>query len=90
MKINEGFTLRDVCGEKVITPQGIGNIDFNALIALNETSAYLFEALQNKDAFTIEDMVELLTAEYDVTAEQAHTDCERLAGQWIEFGLASA
>lgn len=87
MKIKEGFQLRDVCGEKVLTPQGLGNINFNSLIALNSTSAYLYENLCKRETFEVSDMVELLLAEYEVTAEQAQTDCENLAKQWIEIGL---
>lgn len=87
MKIKEGFQLRDVCGEKVLTPQGLSNINFNSLIALNSTSAYLYENLCKREAFEVNDMVELLLAEYDVTTEQAHTDCENLAKQWKEIGL---
>lgn len=88
MKIKSGFELRDVCGEKVLTPQGLGNIDFNALIALNETSAYLYEKLVGRDNFTADDMADLLLAEYEVTREQALADCQALAEKWIEIGLA--
>lgn len=88
MKIKSGFELRDVCGEKVLTPQGLGNIDFNALIALNETSAYLYEKLVGRDNFTADDMADLLLAEYEVTCEQALADCHDLAEKWIEIGLA--
>lgn len=88
MKIKPGFELRDVCGEKVLTPQGLGNIDFNALIALNETSAYLYEKLVGRDDFSAEEMADLLLAEYDVTREQALGDCKALAEKWIEIGLA--
>lgn len=88
MKIKSGFELRDVCGEKVLTPQGLGNIDFNALIALNETSAYLYEKLVGRDNFTADDMADLLLAEYEVTCEQALADCQALAEKWIEIGLA--
>lgn len=88
MKIKKGFQLRDVCGEKVLTPQGLGNIDFNALIALNETSAYLYENLVECDGFEVDDIVALLLREYDVTEEQARTDCKALAEKWVEIGLA--
>lgn len=89
MKINKGFQLRDVCGEKVLTPQGIGNIDFNALIALNETSAYLYEKLEGCESFTVDDMVALLLAEYEVSEEQARTDCENLVKQWKDINLCA-
>lgn len=87
MKIKEGFQLRDVCGEKVLTPQGLGNIDFNALVALNETSAYLYTRLKELDSFEIEDMVNFLLEEYDVTADRARVDCENLVKQWAEVNL---
>lgn len=89
MKIKEGFQLRDVCGEKVLTPQGIGHIDFNALIALNETSAYLYEKLVGRESFTVDDMVALLLAEYEVSEEQARTDCENLVEQWKKINLCA-
>lgn len=87
MKIKQGFQLRDVCGEKVLTPQGLGHIDFNSLIALNETSAYLYTQLEGKEGFGVEDMVDLLLAEYEVSREQATTDCRNLLDKWTEIGL---
>lgn len=88
MKIKNGFLLRDVCGEKVVTPQGLDNIDFNALIALNESSAYLFERLQGSDDFSAQDMADLLCAEYEVDQATALRDSENLMKQWKEIGLA--
>lgn len=89
MKIKEGFQLRDVCGEKVLTPQGLGNINFNALIALNQTSAYLYENLLGRE-FDVEDMVQLLLKEYEVSEEQARKDCENLMDKWVEINLVEA
>ena len=49
MKIKTGFELRDVCGEKVIIATGIENIDFSRMISLNESAAFLWENIQDKD-----------------------------------------
>ena len=43
MRIKKGLELRDVCGEKVIIPQGIENLDFSKMINLNESAAFLWE-----------------------------------------------
>ena len=86
MKIKNGFELRDVCGEKVIIAQGLENLDFSKLINLNESAAYLWEALAGKD-FTAKDMADELCKEYEVSAEQALTDCEKLLAEWKEQGL---
>ena len=42
MKLKEGFVLRQVCGENVITGEGLGAINFGKLLALNETAAWLY------------------------------------------------
>ncbi len=87
MKLKSGFGLRDVCGEKVLVAEGLENIDFSKIVALNETSAYLWEKLEGKE-FEVKDMVALLREEYDVTADVAERDCKELANKWIEAGLA--
>lgn len=86
MKIKNGFELRDVCGEKVVIAQGLENLDFSKLITLNESAAYLWESISGK-TFTAPDLVSLLCAEYDVTAEQAATDVQALVAEWKKQGL---
>lgn len=86
MKIKSGFELREVCGEFVIVSHGIENIDFSKIISLNESAAYLWKSLVDKD-FTVEDMTNLLTSEYEVAEDVAHADAERMANQWKEIGL---
>ena len=76
----------DVCGNSVIVSEGIQNIDFNKIINLNETSAYLWKKLEGKD-FDAETMAELLTEKYDVDKVTALADCEALAQKWVEIGI---
>ena len=33
MKINKGFQLRDICGEKVIIAEGLENMNFKAYLS---------------------------------------------------------
>ncbi|UEA62804.1 PqqD family protein [Hoylesella buccalis] len=86
MKAKTGFNLRNVCGEQVIVAEGRENIDFSNIISMNETSAYLWNAIQGKD-FTVDDLVELLTQEYDVDKQTARKDAQALANQWLEAGI---
>ena len=86
MKAKTGFNLRNVCGEQVIVAEGRENIDFSNIISMNETSAYLWNAIQGKD-FTVDDLVELLTQEYDVDKQTASKDAQALANQWLEAGI---
>ena len=86
MKAKTGFNLRNVCGEQVIVAEGRENIDFSNIISMNETSAYLWNAIQGKD-FTVDDLVKLLTQEYDVDEHTARKDAQALAKQWLEAGI---
>ena len=61
MKIKKGFELRDICGEKVIIASGIENIDFNKMISLNESAAYLWQQVSDK-TFDADLLAQLLEA----------------------------
>ena len=83
MKIKTGFELRDVCGEKVIIATGIENIDFSRMISLNESAAFLWENIQDKE-FDAETLAELLLQEYEVDKADALADSQKLLNEWLE------
>ena len=87
MKIKEGFVLRTICGQNVISGEGSANVNYSSLISLNETAAYLFKELQGKE-FTEEDLVTLLLDQYDVDRATAEKDVKALMAKWVEIGLA--
>lgn len=86
MKIKSGFELRDICGEHIIVAYGAENVDFTKLITLNESAAYLWKLVIDKD-FCEEDLVQLLLVEYDVEKEQASADVKELLASWKNAGL---
>ena len=49
MKTKKGFNLRTVCGENIIVAEGLDNIDFSRIINLNESAAFLWKNIQEKD-----------------------------------------
>ena len=83
MKKKVGFNLRSICGEHVIVAEGKENIDFSKIISMNETSAYLWEAITDKE-FTPETLVALLVEHYEVEESAAMKDVEELLSQWRE------
>lgn len=89
MKAKTGFNLRTVCGENIIVAEGKENIDFSNIISMNESSAYLWKNIQEKESFTTDDLTQLLFDEYDVDMETAKADAAQLANQWIEAGIVS-
>ena len=86
MRIKEGFTLRTICGEHVIIGEGLTQVNFNKMLSLNGSAAYLWEEVQGKD-FTVEDLVTLLTDKYDVSEDQARQDATKLLQVWQEQGV---
>ena len=87
MKIKEGFVLRQMCGENIVAGEGLQHINFNKLISLNESAAYLWKELQGKE-FTQEEMAELLIARYGIDKQLAMTDSGNLMNAWAEAGVA--
>ena len=86
MRIRKGFELREVCGEHIIVAYGLENIDFNKVISLNESAAYLWKNISDKE-FTAETMADLLCQEYEVDAETAARDAQTLLDEWTRVGL---
>ena len=87
MKIKDGFVLREMCGEYIVAAEGLQHINFNKLISLNSTAAFLWKALEGKE-FTTEQMAQLLVDEYGIDMELALTDSANLIKSWTEAGIA--
>ena len=74
MKIKDNFILRKVADSYVVVPVGRLTLDFNGIITLNETGAFLFELLQK--GAEREELIDRLLAEYEVTPERAAADVD--------------
>ena len=89
MKIKEGFILRQICGEYVVVGEGLAQVNFNKMLSLNESAAYLWQEVSGKE-FTKEDLVKRLLDKYDVSEERAAADVDKLVAIWLEQGVAEA
>lgn len=88
MKIKEGFTLRSLLGEFIVVGEGLAQVNFNKMLSLNESAAYLWKEVEGKD-FTREDLVKLLLDRYEVSEEQAAADVDKLLAVWTQEGVVS-
>lgn len=86
MKIKEGFMLRDVAGSYVVVPMGKEAADFNGMITLNETGAFLWRQLEK--GCTREELLAAMQKEYDVTEERAAKGIEKFLAQVEENHFA--
>lgn len=88
MKIKDGFKLRSIGSEYIVTGEGLGQVDFNEIISLCVSAAWLWQQVEGTD-FDAETLAILLTEHYDVDKETAQTDVAELLKQWVEVGLVA-
>lgn len=69
MKIKEGFVLRSIAGSNIVVPIGAASVDFNGMITLNDSAAFLWKRLEK--GAEIDDLVKALLDEYDVDEDTA-------------------
>ena len=82
--LKDGFVLRQVADTWVVMPLGQVSLDYNGMLTLNETGALLWQALEKGgDAQALTDA---LTAEYDVSAEQARIDVDAFLAKLQQAG----
>ena len=86
MKIIEGFRLREIMGQATVIGEGVNQVDFNKLITLNSTAAYLWKEVEGKE-FNQEDLAALLVKEYGIDESLAQKDAASVLDKWIEIGL---
>lgn len=86
MRIIEGLVLRKLLNENIVTGEGLARVDFSKVISLNETAAYLWNEVQDRE-FSLDDLVTLLTDRYDVSEDVARADAQRMLDSWRDAGL---
>ena len=87
MRQKEGFVLRDICGEKAVIAEGIGVVDFDKMVMMNDTAAWLWEKCTELGDFTEEQLAEALCLEYQVESSKALADTSRILDEWKDLGL---
>ena len=85
MKIKDGFILREVAGNYIVVAVGDAVKNFNGIINLNETGAFLWKRLE--EGATEEQLKESLLNEYEVDDEIAERDIKAFINKLAEKGL---
>jgi len=90
MHLRKDLSIRHTCGLHVIYVPAFapnGRPIQGTLVDLNETGVFLWENLQPRDNFTLQEMADLLQHEYDIDNETAIEDCKATLTEWAEMGL---
>ena len=78
--------MRQLGTEAVIVAESRELIDFDRLVSLNRSAAYIWEATGDKE-FDPESIAELLTRRYDVDEATARRDAAELLEVWKGAGI---
>ena len=73
MKIKEGFVLQELVDECIVVPIGDEADRIHGVIKLNETGAFLWNLLAQKDQ-TEQDLVDEITGKYSADPDTAKGD----------------
>lgn len=87
MKVVPGFALRPLGNEYLLIAESVELVNFNAMITLNESAAYLWRNVAERESFDEQTMVDMLLAEYEVSPEQALEDVRKTIASWREAKL---
>lgn len=90
MKAVQGLTLRKLVGEYIIVPEGQELVNFNKMIVLNESAAYLWKNTCNLESFDVNTLANLLVEKYGIDEDTASADSSASATKWLEEGIVIA
>ena len=74
LKLDKEYVLRQIGDDYVIVPVGKAALDFNGMITVNETGAFLWEQLVK--GTSKEGLLETLMETYEVIQEEAERDID--------------
>ena len=84
MTIKNDFELKEIAGSFVVFPVGVAAIDFNGMLTLNETGAFLWNKLKN--GADKEELVDAICAEYSVDSATAGADIDAFLQKLNDIG----
>lgn len=87
MKVKQGFKLRPLGDEFMLIGESLEQINFNKMITMNETAAYLWNKVADGQEFDTKALASFLLDEYEVSEDQALTDSQTTIDSWLQAGI---
>lgn len=72
MRTNEYYILREIAGDNLLVPVGEATQRLNGMVQLTETAAFIWNHVN--EAKDLEELVKMITDEYEVDEETARND----------------
>lgn len=85
MRIKEGFVMREMAGGFVAVPVEGESREFQGMVQLNETGAFLWKELEQE--CRMETLVDALMNTYEVSRKQAEMDARKTVEMLKKAGI---
>ncbi len=85
MRIAKGFNLMNIAEQNIIVPVGIKNVNFNKMVSLNNSGAFLWRQLQEDKSE--EALLQAMLEEYDIDEASASRDIKNFICKLKEAGI---
>ena len=85
MKRSTDFEIVDIADEYMAVPVGGASVSFHGIVALNEAAAFLLHQLDTPKS--IEELVSILTNEFEVDTHTAISDITNMIGTLKQIGV---
>lgn len=85
MKKNKNFIVREIAGEIILVPSEETAHDFNGMISLTDTAAFIWEHIE--EAADFNQLVDMILNEYEVDRETAASDASNFVMQLLQHGM---
>ncbi len=85
MKIKDGFILKEMAGSWVVVPVGENMVNFQMMMTLNESGAFLWNQLLTEKSE--QDLVAALLSEYDTDEATAMADVKEFLHSLTDKGV---
>lgn len=85
MKVADGFMLRDIAGSWIVVPIGNRVVEFNGLINLSESGAFIWKKLE--EGIEMDELREAMLSEYEIDAATAEADIAEFISEMRGRGL---
>ena len=85
MRISKNYVLQKITDEYIVVPVGEAAIHMQGIIRLNATGAFLWDLLCNR-SYAVSELIEKLTAEFNVDKDVAQEDICKFIAQLSDLG----
>lgn len=85
MKVNSDFILKKIAGDYMVIPVGNNLVDFNAVITLNETGAFLWDKLQSET--TLDALCLAMCSKFNIDKDTAKADIDEFLNKLSSVGI---